>query len=330
MGVLSIIIPNSLSMTFNKTLVIQNPISGRGHAAMQWRQVDAELRRYGFEFDLAQTERGLHAVELASEVREHGYDRVIAAGGDGLLHEILNGLMLAYDEAPTVPIGIIPLGSGNDFNKMLPPACAIGETRNDWRAAIARIVNGEPKSFDVGRIRGDNSAPGQPHPHYFTNGMDIGFGAFVAKHAKDVPRFLHGTTMYLASIILTLANYQVPRLKIYLDDGTKIEQRSTMTAVANGRCFGGGFWIAPAALADDARFEVMVSTGLGRLGILALVPKVMKGTHVNHPAVWMTKAARVVIESADPLVIEADGEVPFFNAHHLEIDILPGRLCVIV
>ena len=91
---------------------------------------------------------------------------------------------------------------------------------------------------------------------------------------------------------MTLANYQVPRLKIELDDRAQIEQPSTMTAVANGRCFGGGFWIAPNASANDARFEVMVSNGLGRVGILALVPRVMKGTHVTHPAVRMMQASR--------------------------------------
>lgn len=317
-------------MSLNKTLAIYNPISGRGRAAKLWPQVDAELRSRGIEFDVAPTERPLHAVELASHARERGYDRIIAAGGDGLLHEVINGMMLVDDRTPTLPIGIIPLGSGNDFNKVTPPECAIGETRNDWRQAVARIAGGQTMSFDIGRISGDNPIRVQAHPHYFHNGMDIGFGALVAKHSRDVPGFLHGTTMYLASIIMTLADYQIPRLTIQLDDEPKIVQRSTMTAVANGRCFGGGFWIAPAAEANDARFDVMISTGLGRLGILRLVPLVMKGTHVTHPAVRMAHAAHLVIDSPDPLVIEADGEIPFLEAHHLEIDLLPGRLCLIV
>jgi diacylglycerol kinase (ATP) len=314
----------------NKTLVIYNPVSGRGQAAKHWQEVEAGLRALGVEFDVAPTRASLHAVQLAVDAVSSGYARVITAGGDGLVHEVVNGLLRAGNEAETIPLGIIPLGSGNDFNKMTPPVCGIGETHDDWRAALGRIARGETASYDVGRISGDNPEPGQPHPLYFHNGMDVGFGALVSKHTRDVPRFLHGTTMYLASIIMTLADYQVPRLKIQFDDGSWIEQPSTMTAGANGRCFGGGFWIAPNASANDASFEVMVANGLGRVGILGLVPRVMKGTHINHPAVRMVQASRVVIDSPDPLVVEADGELPFLEAHHLEIEMLPGRLRVIV
>jgi diacylglycerol kinase (ATP) len=316
--------------TVSKTLVIYNPVSGRGLAAKHRQEVENGLRALGVEFDIAPTRAALHAVQLAADAVADGYDRVITAGGDGLVHEVINGLLRASNEAETVPLGIIPLGSGNDFNKMTPPVCGIGETHDDWRAALGRIAKGETSCFDVGRISGDSPLPGQPHPVYFHNGMDVGFGALVARHAREVPSVLQGTSMYLASVIMTLANYQVPRLKIQLDDGTRIEQSSTMTAIANGRCFGGGFWIAPNASANDAHFEVMVANGLGRVGILGLVPRVMKGTHITHPAVKMMRASRVIIDSPDPLVVEADGELPFMAAHHLEIELLPGRLRLIV
>jgi diacylglycerol kinase (ATP) len=314
----------------NKTLVIYNPVSGRGLAAKHRQEIEAGLRASGVEFDVAPTRAALHAVQLAGDAVAGGYDRVVAAGGDGLVHEVINGLLRASGEAETIPLGIIPLGSGNDFNKMTPPVCGIGETHDDWRAALVRVARGETSCFDVGRVSGDNPVPGQPHPVYFHNGMDVGFGALVARHLRDVPGMLQGTSMYLASVIMTLAKYQVPRLRIQLDDGTQLEQPSTMTAIANGRCFGGGFWIAPNASANDERFEVMVSNGLGRVGILGLVPRVMKGTHVTHPAVRMMQAARVVIDSPDPLVVEADGEMPFLEAHHLEIQLLSGRLRLMV
>jgi diacylglycerol kinase (ATP) len=313
-----------------KSLVIYNPVSGHGRSAKYRQDVETGLRALDVEIDVTPTRGPLHAVQLAMEAPEQGYERVIAVGGDGLVHEVVNGLLRASNEAETLPVGIIPLGNGNDFNKMTPPVCGIGGTHDDWRAAIARIARGKTMQFDVGRIRGDVPVPGAPHPVYFHNGMDVGFGALVSKHSRDVPHFLHGSAMYLVSVIMTLVDYQVPRLKIQLDDGTTIEQRSTMTAIANGRCFGGGFWIAPDAEANDARFEVMVAKGLGRAGILSLVPRVMKGTHVNHPAVRMAQASRVVIDSPDPLAVEADGEMPFLAAHHLEIELLPGRLSVIV
>ena len=119
-------------------------------------------------------------------------------------------------------------------------------------------------------------------------------------------------------------------MKIQLDDGTLLEQRSVMTAVTNGRCVGGGFWLTPDARADDGRFDVMIAQGLNRAEILAFVPRVTNGTHVNHPVVRMTHAARVVIDSPDPVVVEADGEIPFLRAHHLEVELLAQRLCIMV
>ncbi len=314
----------------NKTLVIFNPVSGRGLAAKHLPEVESELRRLGVDFDLARTRESLHAVQLAWQAPAQGYERVISVGGDGLIHEIINGLLRASGEGETIPLGIVPLGNGNDFNKMLPPECNIGETHDDWRAALQKIAAGQTRLFDVGRIVGDRPAPGHPHPNYFQNGMDIGFGAQVANYVREVPEMLHGFGMYVAGVFKVLANYQVPRVRIELDDGTIVEQRSTMAAVTNGRCFASGFWIAPQARADDGLLDVMIARGLGRLSILSLVPRVMKGTHTTHPAVRMTRARRVVIDSPDPLVVEADGEIPFLEAHHLEVQVLPRRLCVIV
>ncbi len=313
-----------------KSLVIYNPISGHGRAASFLPAVETELRALGMPFDLAGTRESLHAVQLAWEAPAQGYERVLAMGGDGLVHEIINGLMRASGEGETIPLGIIPLGNGNDFNKMIPTPARIGEAHNDWRAALKRICLGETRLFDVGRITGDHPLPGHPHPQYFHNGMDIGFGAQVAKDVRTLPSFLNSTAMYFTGALRALISYDLPRVKVTLADGTTFEQVITMLAVANGRCVGGGFWIAPNALADDQQFDVMIGSGLDRLGILGILPRVMKGTHLTHPAVRMERSTRVVIDSPDPLVIEADGEIPFLEAHHLEIDVIPRRLRIVV
>ncbi|MDE3090607.1 MAG: diacylglycerol kinase, partial [Chloroflexota bacterium] len=156
---------------------------------------------------------------------------------------------------------------------------------------------------------------------------DTGFGAVVAMHAHEIP-LLTGFPMYLAAVLKTLIKYSIPRVKIQIDSDL-IEQSSTMIAVGNGRCIGGGFWITPNARNDDGLFDVMIAQGLGRIGILALLPKVMKGTHVGDPRVAFKQGAQIVIESPDPLVIETDGEIPFINAHRVEITVLPKRLRVL-
>jgi YegS/Rv2252/BmrU family lipid kinase len=313
-----------------KSLVIFNPISGHGRAVRHLPEVEAELRALGIAFDVEATRESLHAVQLAWEAPARGYERVLAMGGDGLVHEIVNGLLRASGEGETLPLGIIPLGNGNDFNKMIPVPAHVGEAHNDWREAIKRICSGETRLYDAGRITGDHPRPGHPHPTYFHNAMDVGFGAQVAKDVRTVPSFLNSTAMYFAGALRTLVSFDLPRVKLQLADGATIEQAMTMLAVANGRCVGGGFWIAPNAEADDEQFDVMIGKGLGRPAILGLMPRVMRGTHLTHPAVRLEHSARVVMDSPDPLVVEADGEIPFLEAHHLEIEMVPHCLRIIV
>jgi diacylglycerol kinase family enzyme len=103
----------------------------------------------------------------------------------------------------------------------------------------------------------------------------------------------------------------------------------TMFCVANGKREGGGFLVAPEAKNDDGLFEILLARGLGRLGILRLLPEVIRGTHVDKEPVTMAKAKRVILDSPDPLPVHADGEILYTDAHHLEFELLPRRLAVI-
>ena len=304
-----------------KTLVILNPISGNGNGEKVGPQIQAALREGRLKFDWARTNAPLHAMTLAEQAKRDGYDNLIAVGGDGIVHEVVNGILRATSGDVNGTLGVVPVGSGNDFAKMVP-------LQPDWREAVRRILAGNTRWFDVGKITADKPAVGDDSDtRYFANTFDTGFGAQVAMHSH-VP-VLTGTAMYLVAIFKTLVNYSVPRLQVEFADQTVIEQKSTMTVAAIGRCFGGGFWIAPNAQVDDGLFDVMIADGLGRVGILSLLPKVMKGTHVGDPRVKFFKSPRIVIQSPDPLGVECDGEVPWVDAHRLEIQVLPKRLRVI-
>ncbi len=307
-----------------KTLVILNPVSGNGAAGKRYQQVQAALGAGGLKFDEARTNARHDATSIAQQAKQSGYDNFVAVGGDGLVHEIVNGLMRATNAQPVETLGIVPIGSGNDFVKMIP-------LKPDWREGVARVLRGYRRWFDVGRVTADEPVHGAAHPgaRYFVNGLDTGFGAQVAAHVHDVP-FLTGTAMYLVGIFKTLADYSIPRVKLTLDDSKTFEQTSAMVVASNGRCFGGGFWIAPQAEIDDGLLDVIIADGLGRAGILSLLPKVMQGKHLDDPRVKFLRARRMVVESPDPLIVETDGEIPFMQAHRLEIEILPKRLRVIV
>jgi len=260
------------------------------------------------------------AITLAEQAKRDGYELLIAVGGDGIVHEIVNGMMRATQGEPGGTLAVIPVGSGNDFAKM------VSLKGGGWEEAIQRIVAGKTRWFDVGKITADKPAEGGGDVRYFANTFDTGFGAQVSKHSH-IP-ILTGTAMYLVAILKTLADYSVPHLKIEFPDQV-VEQKSTMTVAAIGKCFGGGFWITPNAEVDDGLLDVMIADGLGRIGILSLLPKVMKGTHVGDPRVKFFRAPRIVIASPDPLAVEADGEIPWTDAHRLEIEALPKRMRVI-
>lgn len=305
-----------------KTFVILNPISGVGRALKAWPHIEKALHDGGLKFDAVQSNAPCHAISLAERAKRDGYETIIAVGGDGIVHEIVNGIMRATNGAAGGTLGVIPVGSGNDFAKMIPLA------PHNWQTAVQKILVGHSRWFDVGKITVDTPAHcGDEHLRYFDNSFDTGFGAQVSRYSH-VP-ILTGTAMYLVAIFRTMVNYFIPRLKITLADGTLIEQKSTMTVATIGRCFGGGFWIAPQAEVDDNLLDVLVAVELGRIGILQLLPKVMKGTHIGDPRIAFYRSPRVVIESPDPLAIECDGEVPWTDAHRIEVEVFPKRLRVI-
>jgi diacylglycerol kinase (ATP) len=311
-------------------LVIYNPVAGNGRVQAYWPAVESALRQAGVEFDAVATNEPLEAMTLAEHAAPR-YEAVIGVGGDGTVHEIVNGLLRASGQTETIPMGVIPLGNGDDFAKVIPPETPIGGKAFDWRLAVEKIARGQTQLFDIGRMVGDHLRPEfGDGPHYFMNGMDVGFGAQTALNYMTLPRFLKGLSAYLAAILRTLIDYRIPVLCFQLDDQPSFEQATTMTAITNGRCFGNGFWVCPDACADDGLFDVMMAQGVGRVTIMRLIPKIMKGVHTNEPILQMYRARRVVIESGEPFVVEADGEIPYRETQHLEVEILPKRLRVIV
>ncbi len=313
-----------------KHLVIYNPIAGRGRSRAKWPLVENALKESGLDFGLAITERPRMAVDLAKEAAQN-YKAVIGVGGDGTIHEIANGLLQASNESPTIPLGVIPLGSGDDFAKDLSGQNSVGAKPPTIEEAIQKIVAGRTKPLDVGRIIGDKPSNTQEsQPLYFINGMDVGFGALTMANFAKVPQFFKGLSAYLAAVTMTLIHQPKLNLIIQLDEGTPFEKQSVMMAVTNGRCIGSSFWVCPKALVDDGLLDIMIGDAVGRLKILSLIPKFLNGTHVTSPEVKMYQARRIAIKSKEPLIVETDGELSFLGARRLKIEVLPKRLAVFV
>jgi diacylglycerol kinase (ATP) len=288
-------------------LVIVNPEAGRGRARREWDEVRRRLQAAGIAFDAFSTTRRREAAEIA-EKESHSRDCIVAAGGDGTVHEVVNGLMRAGGKAA---FGLIPLGSGDDFEKLLSGTF------------IQRFLNRKAKRFDVGRIVSGGET------RYFANGMDIGFGAHGAANVARVPRFLTGFGAYLGALFLTMVRYPKLAIDLRIDDGPPERVTTAMTAAMNGTTFGGSFRVCPDARPDDGLLDLLVVDAIGRLSILQLVPKILKGAHAGDRRLRMARARRLTLESGEPLLVEADGEIAFERARRLEIDVLPGALRVL-
>lgn len=295
--------------------VILNPVAGKGHGARIEGEVRGLLRAEGLDFELVHTDGTWHAADLAESAAREGYDLVVAAGGDGTTHEVVNGLMAAADGGEAGTLGILPIGSGSDFAHSVgvPP---------DLAAACRLLARGQARIVDVGRVTlGDGSS------RYFDNTLGIGFDGVVTVEARKVRR-LRGIALYLPVVLKTvLVSFRAPLVTIEYD-GQARTMPTMMIVVANGPREGGGFFVAPDAVPDDGLFDLSITREVGRLEMLGLVPHFMKGTHVDREPVTMARARQVTITSPDSLVAHADGEILCTDGHRIECEILPRRLRV--
>jgi YegS/Rv2252/BmrU family lipid kinase len=297
-----------------RTKLIINPNADMGNA---WRQA-ADLRPVIQEYggaDWTGTVYPTHATELALEAANQGYDLVVAVGGDGTVHEVINGLMqVPADRRPA--LGVVPLGSGNDFSHGVgikgPPS-----------AALRQVLTGTSRRIDLGVVE-----DGKGRREYFDNALGIGFDATVTIRSHSLP-VLRGFLMYIVAVLQTiLLDHDAPMLK-FTSDEESWEARKLMLVICNGPREGGGFFVAPDARPDDGVFHYASIDHVSRPMMLRLVPEVMRGTHPRFSAVKMGKLRTLELESDKPLYIHTDGEV--FAAfgtdvRKLRIEILPGAL----
>jgi len=299
-----------------RALIVLNPIAGRGRGARAEPEIRRLLQAEGFDFDLVRTTENWHAAELAEQAVVDGYDLIVAAGGDGTFHEVVNGLMSAAPEGEVAGVmGLLPIGSGSDF------ANTVG-VPFDLPEACARLVHGEDRVVDVGRVW----IPGSD-PQYFDNTVNVGFGGVVTREAQKV-KWLTGTALYLPVVLKTVFLYfEAPYVKIAYD-GQELSLPAVMISVANGPREGGGFHVAPDASPDDGLFDICVVREISRLQMLGIIPSFMNGSHCDKEPITMLQGRRITITSEDDLIAHMDGEMLCTDAHRIDFEVLPSRLRV--
>jgi YegS/Rv2252/BmrU family lipid kinase len=297
--------------------VIVNPVAGKGAGMRESARVRQLLHDQGLAFDLAYTEWPGHATELARSASQHGYDAVVAVGGDGTANEVLNGLMQSRSRDNRLPLGILPVGTGNDF------AHGVG-VPSDLEDACRCLAGGHTRRIDVGRVCGGQWAGGR----FVGNGVGIGFDVTVTLEAKKL-RWVSGALAYLIAVLKTLFLYYKAPLITVEADGETYRQHYLMISAMNGQRFGGAFYTAPDARPDDGWLDLVLAQQVDRLTMLVLVGRYMQGTQLSHPKVQATQARRIRVRARGGLNSHADGEVFMIDGRELQCEIVPQQIDVI-
>jgi diacylglycerol kinase (ATP) len=208
---------------------------------------------------------------------------VIAVGGDGLLHIILQRVTPAQ-----IPFTVIPAGTGNDFVRTL------GWHLEDFDAQLTAVTTTEPTPIDLGLVDGE----------WFGAILSTGFDSVVNEKANTL-QWPKGPMKYNAAIAMELPRFKPRHYEITLDDRT-ISTEAMLIAVSNGRSYGGGMLVCPNANIADGLFDVMILHPVSKIEFIKVFPRVFAGTHVSHPAVEIVRSKSVTIESK--AVAYADGE----------------------
>lgn len=278
--------------------VIVNPVAGAFSTRRKWPSIRRLLRHVGLSFDYQYTEGIGHAIELAKAAAGEGYRYVVAVGGDGTVNEVANGLLHAAGQNDTA-LGVISTGTGSDF------ARSVGISRH-YVSACSSLTGSRRSLIDVGVV--EYHSQGRTWQRFFVNGAGVGFDAATVAATERLPKYLGGTIPYLAGLLRTLFGYRNKPMIMRL--GNRIESgRNLSVVVANGGYFGGGMHVAPEASLNDSLLDVVVIGDIGKFELLKALPMVYKGTHLTHPKVSLEKAARITIESSEPVLVQADGEL---------------------
>ncbi len=273
--------------------VVLNPASGRGEGRKCRAQLEAALanavnrtEQRPTTWKIVETAKSGDGTVLAREAAEQGAEVVAAAGGDGTLGEVLNGLA-----GSTAHLGLIPLGTGNDFARQ------VGIPRN-LSSAVDILMCGVPQPVDLGRT----------HDRWFINVAGCGFDAVVAQRVNSGFRFLKGTNAYIAAVLHSLMHFKPVSMRLTID-GEVHTLRAMLCAVANAGFYGGGMHIAPDAQINDGLFDLCLLQEAGTLEFLRAFPQVFRGTHVTHPKVTMLRGKHILIETDPPTPLLVDGDL---------------------
>jgi YegS/Rv2252/BmrU family lipid kinase len=302
------------------TVLVVNPRSQGGKTESAWPRLRETIREAYGAFEERTTSQPGDATRLTREALRAGAELVVAVGGDGTINEVVNGF---FDgEGPVRPgasFAVLPAGTGGDFVRTL------GVPR-DLRAAAEALRRAPERVIDIGRLR--HARPdGSEALRHFVNIASFGISGLVDRYVNQSGKALGGKVSFALASLRAGLRYQNAAVRLEVDGAVK-EGRIYTVAVANGRFFGGGMKVAPAAELDDGAFDVVTMGDMSLGDMLLHGLDIYSGKHLRHPKVSVTRARRV---RAEPLggaevLLDVDGEQP--GRLPATFELLPGGLKV--
>jgi diacylglycerol kinase (ATP) len=273
-----------------------NPASAGGSTGRRWPEIARRAAELGLEGDALLSEGPHHLTQLAREASEGGAELLVAVGGDGTVHEVVNGLVTASD----VELAVIPRGTGADFIRTF----AI-PTKLEDALRVAR--EGETRAIDLGRARyrAWSGAEGQS---LFANVASAGMSGAIAKRVNESQRRF-AKASYFTATLSVFVRWHNTEVRVGVDGETR---RGLMhdVIVANCRYLGAGMKICPEAEPDDGLFDVLLIGDITKTDLVLTLPKIYRGTHLPHPKAELLRGSSVTIDADVPLPVELDGEQP--------------------
>lgn len=274
--------------------VIVNEAAGNGRALKIWQHTKDTLQQKGIHYRVRFTKYSNHATEFTHDiVHRQEAKAIVAIGGDGTIHEVINGLV-----GSSIPLGIIPAGSGNDF-------CRGMRIPLNYDEALKRILMDEQKVVDVGHI----------NDKYFATIAGLGFDGQVAQESnkpknKIIMNAIRiGSIPYIINVLKVLLYYKPTSVELHIDSHRTSHQKVWLIAIANSPFYAGGMMICPDAKNNDQLFDICIIKGISRWKLLKIFPSVFKGKHINHPSVTTLKGEKLEVLSNAPMIAHGDGEI---------------------
>jgi YegS/Rv2252/BmrU family lipid kinase len=277
-----------------------NPAAAAGRLRREWPKLAAEIRKLGIDFDEALTSSQGEATDMARSAVKANRPAVVAVGGDGLLHEVVNGF---FDKGIPIPtrssLGLIPFGTGNDTRRTFGIPLGL--------AAAELLATGRPRAIDIGYVRFDSEI------RHFINIAEAGIGAEVADRMNRTPKHLGGGISVLLGTVRGLSSWRHQPMRTVIDGYQTVEVVGQAVTIANGRYYGSGMLPAPMAQPDDGWLDVIVTGAIGKLEGLRALPQLFRGTHLNDPRIrrWLHvfRAKNVEVSSSSLVRVQVDGEL---------------------